>query len=91
MGAVPGVAGIDAGVASGTAGIVGIAVACGFGVAGVVDATSVGCTGCAGLVGAGCGTEIQGQAGTSGVVVVVSGTVLAGLTLHSCRCCLMWW
>ena len=70
----------------GTAGVVGTAVVCGFGVAGVVGATGVNCAGCAGLVGASCGTETHGLAGACRVVVLASGTVSAGWTLHSHRC-----
>ena len=81
-----------AGVTFGTAGVVGTAVVSGCGVTGVAHATGMGCTGCTGLLGTGCGTETQGlAAGVCNVVVVVSGTVSAGLTLHSCRCHLMWW
>ena len=65
--------------------------ACGFGVASVAGVTSVSCTGCAGLVGAGCDIEMHGLVGACGMVVVASGTVSAGLTLHSCRCHLVWW
>ena len=74
----------------GTAGVVGTAVVFGCGVTGVVGATCVGCAGCAGLVGAGCGTETWSLAGACSVVVVVSQTVSAGLTLHSFRCYLIW-
>ena len=85
-----GVAGIDAGATLGTAGMVGTAVVCVFGVTGVVGATGIDCTGCAGLADAGCGMEKWGLAGACGVAVVASGTVSVGLTLHSCRCHLMW-
>ena len=60
----------------------------GFGVAGVAGATGIGC---AGLVGAGSGRGMWGLLGACGVVVVVFGTVLLGLTLHSHRCHLMQW
>ena len=86
-----GVMGVGTGVTFGTADVLGTAVVCGFVVTGVAGATGMGCTGCAGLVGAGCGTEIQGLAGDYSVVVVVSGTVSPGLTLHSHRCHLIWW
>ena len=85
-----GVMGVGTGATFGTAGVVVTAVVCGCGVTVVVDATGVGCAGCAGLLGAGCGTETWGLTGACSVVVVVSGTVSAGLTLHSCRCHLMW-
>ena len=62
---------------------------CVFGVAGILGATGVGCAGCAGLAGAGCGMETWGLAGACSAAVVASGAVLAGLTLHSCRCHLM--
>ena len=86
MGATLGVTGVGTGVTFVTAGAVGTAVVCGFGVIGVAVATSVHCTGCTGLVGAGCGTKTWGLAGACGVVVVASGTVSAGLRLHSHRC-----
>ena len=86
MGATLGVPGVGAGATIGTAGVVGTAVVCGFGDTGVTGATSVGCTGCAGLVGAGCGTKMWHLSRVCSVVVVASGTVSAGLTLHSCRC-----
>ena len=90
MGDTLGVTGVDTGVSIVMAGVVGTAVVCGFGVTGVVGATGVGCTGCAGLVGAGCGKETWGLAGACSVVVVASETVSAGLTVHSCRCHIMW-
>ena len=74
----------------GTSGVVGAAVVCGFGVTGIVGATGAGGMGCTDLVGAGCGTEMQGLTEACNVTVMVSGAVLAGLTLHSCRCHLMW-
>ena len=83
MGATLGVTGIGVRATFGTAGMVGTAVACGFGVAGVLGVTSVGCTGCAALVNAGCGTETWGLVGACSVVAVTSGTVSAGLRLHS--------
>ena len=58
----------------------------GLGVTGVAGATGIGC---AGLVGAGSGRGMQGLLGACGVVVVVFGTVLLGLTLHLHRCRLM--
>ena len=90
MGAALDVTGIGVGATFWTAGMVATPVACGFGVGGVAGVTSVGCAGCEGLVCAGCDTETQGLAGACGVVVVASGTVSAGLTLHSCRCHLVW-
>ena len=83
--------GVGTGVTLGADGLVGTAVVCGCGVMGVVDATGVGCPSCAGLVGAGCDIETQGLAGICSMVVVVSGTMLAGLTLHSHRSHLVWW
>ena len=90
MGVTLGVTGIGTGVTFGTAGIVGTAVLCGFGVTGIAGAMGLGCTGCAGLVGAGCGTKMWGLVGAYIVAVVASGTVPVGLTLHSCKCHLVW-
>ena len=70
--------------------MVGTAVVCGFGVAGIAGATGTGGKDYACLVGAGCGAETWGLVGACSVAVVASGTVLVGLTLHSCRCHLMW-
>ena len=91
MGAALGVTDEGAGVTFGAAGMVETAVVCGFGVAGLVGTTGIGCAGCAGLVHVGCSMEIWGLTGACGVVVVASGTVSVGLTLHSCRCHLVWW
>ena len=89
-GATLGVAGVGAGVTFGTAGLAGTAVVCGFGVASITGTTGTGGTGCAGLVGAGCGMETWDLVAACSVAVVASGTVSVGLTLHSCRCHLMW-
>ena len=85
-----GVTGIGTGTTFGTAGMAGTAVVCGLRVADVAGTTGAGSMGSAGLVGAGCGTETHGLAGACGMAVVVSVTVSVGLTLHSCRCHLMW-
>ena len=69
----------------------GTAVVCVFRVRGIVGATGLGCAGCGGLAGADCSMEMWGLAGVCGAVVVASGTVLVGLTLHSHRCHLVQW
>ena len=84
-----GVTGIGAGVTFVTAGMVGIAEVCGFRVASIMGTTGAGSMGCVGLVGPGCDAETQGLAGAYSVAAVASGTVSAGLTLHSHRCHLM--
>ena len=84
-----GVTGIGAGVTFGTPGMAGMAVVCVLATADIVGATGKGSASCAGLTGAGHGTEMQCLVGACGAAVVVSGTVSAGLTLHSHTCHLM--
>ena len=84
------VTGIGAGAFLSTAGMTGAAGAWFMWVAGVAGAVDVGCMYGAGGGDAGCAAKKWWLVRACSVAVVLLGTVLAALTLHSQRCLCMW-